>query len=68
MEKFFDLHMAGKASVDDLDDFLEQWHRSPGNQPVTEYPGLTEAQYFAWCDDPAELKAELDRIRRNRDG
>ena len=65
-ETFFDLYMAGKASVDDLDDFLVRWHQSPGDQSVSEYLGLTEEQYFAWCDDPAKLEAELARLRKSR--
>jgi hypothetical protein len=65
MNKFYDLYMQDKVNIEDLDDFLEEWHRSNSNEEINEYLGLTEEQYYMWCDDPSKLKRELD-ISKNK--
>lgn len=66
MNKFYDLYMQDKVNIEDLDDFLEEWHRSTSNEEVNEYLGLTEEQYYMWCDDPSKLKNELDLIKNHQ--
>jgi hypothetical protein len=65
MNKFYDLYMQDKVKIEDLDNFLEEWHRSNSNEEINEYLGLTEEQYYMWCDDPSKLKRELD-ISKNK--
>ena len=66
MNKFYDLYMQDKVNIEDLDDFLEEWHRSNSNEEINEYLGLTEEQYYMWCDDPSKLKRELDIIKTHQ--
>ena len=64
MTKFYDLYMQNKVRIEDLDDFLEEWNRSGFSGKIHEYLGLTEEQYFLWCDDPEKLKRELDMRKK----
>ena len=65
-QTFFDLYMKGKATIDDLDDYLDEWHDGSSSQSIEDYLGLTKEQYFKWCQDPVLLKNELDKIRESR--
>ena len=60
--------MQNKVRIEDLDDFLEKWNRGGFSGKIHEYLGLTEAQYFMWCDDPEKLKRELDLIKARDNG
>jgi hypothetical protein len=63
MNKFYDLYIQNKVNIEDLDDFLKEWHQNNSNEEINEYLGLTEKQYYMWCDDPSKLKKELDMIK-----
>lgn len=47
MEKnFHELYLEGKVTIDDIDDFIENWHNGDGEGlELHEYLGLTEEQY-----------------------
>lgn len=66
MNKFYDLYMQDKVTIEDLDDFLEEWNRSASSEKINEYLGLTEEQYYKWCDDPDDLQRELDMLKTNQ--
>lgn len=66
MNKFYDLYMQDKVTIEDLDDFLEEWNRSASSEKINEYLGLTEEQYYKWCDDPGDLQRELDMLKTNQ--
>lgn len=66
MNKFYDLYMQDRVKIEDLDDFLEEWHRSNSNEEINEYLGLTEEQYYKWVDDPGKLQSELDLIKNHQ--
>ena len=48
METFVDLLKEGKVSVDDIDDFVDQWHESDSNLSLVDFLGLTQSQYSEW--------------------
>lgn len=56
--------MQNKVTIEDLDDFLEKWNKSNSSEKINEYLGLTEEQYYKWCNDPKKLQEELDKIKR----
>lgn len=51
-------------TVKDFDDFLEKWNKNNSSEKINEYLGLTEEQYYKWCDDPDDIQEELDKIKR----
>jgi len=39
----------------DINDYIEQWHTSDSELPLSEYLGMTEYEYTCWLKDPATL-------------
>ncbi len=66
MSTFFELYMQDKATIDDLDVFLEKWHNENDSRTINEFLGLTEKQYYSWCENPSKLKQELDAIKNGQ--
>lgn len=48
MNNFIDDCLAGKASVSDLDDYIEYWHTHETGNTLQEFLGVTEAEYGQW--------------------
>lgn len=45
---FMELYLAGKVSLDDIEDFIDAWHFSDSNKELHEYLGMTMEQYSSW--------------------
>ena len=62
---FFDLFLDGKATEDDVDDYVSAWHDSGDEEqrPLTEFLGMTEEEYAIWMMD-RRLLSELAIARR----
>ncbi len=58
---FFDLYRRGEVSAEQIDDFVDRWHAGSDawarKTPLSEYLGLTNAEYEAWVRDPDALPA-----------
>jgi hypothetical protein len=54
---FFDLFLDGKATEDDVDDYVSAWHDSGDEEqrPLTEFLGMTEGEYAIWTMDRRTL-------------
>ena len=60
---FIDDVVAGKATYDDLEKYVDQWHDGNGfGVSAYEYLGLTRQQYFNWVDDEDGFKQEFDKM------
>ena len=60
---FIDDVVAGKASYDDLESHVDQWHDGNGfDVEIHEYLGLTKEQYFKWAGDDDGFKPEFDAL------
>lgn len=56
---FVELYKAGEVNVDDIDNFVDEWHNTNnGNQPLHRYLGMTWRQYVKWV----LYKLTLDEI------
>lgn len=53
---FIGLCRAGKASIDQIDDFIEAWHVFIHDQQLYEFLGMTKEEYATWVNDPEYLK------------
>ncbi len=60
---FLDRYLKGEVLAEDIDDFVDQWHNSPGNQQLYEYLGMTEEEYSLWLGDP-DVLSHIARARR----
>ena len=51
-KSFVDLSLEGHVLPNEIDDFIDAWHKDPRGQPLHEYLGMTEAEYSLWIRDP----------------
>lgn len=55
-ETFMDAVAAGTATLDQVDDWVEEWHQ--GRRPtLRSVLGLTDAEYSRWVMDAASFEA-----------
>jgi hypothetical protein len=52
---FIDLAVAGKVPLDNIDEFVEAWHKKPGKKSLHHFLGLSKAEYSLWVRDPDSL-------------
>jgi hypothetical protein len=54
---FFDLYQAHSVPEDAIDNFIEDWHRSGGeeNRQLWQFLGMTEDEYSVWVIDARTL-------------
>jgi len=54
-------------AMDNMDDYIEEWHNSDSSLPLHVYLGLTRAEYALWLQDPSQLTHIINRIRDEKD-
>jgi len=52
---FIDLCVEGKVPLDDIDDFVDQWHEIPAGMELCDYLGMTQEEYSLWLRVPDAL-------------
>jgi hypothetical protein len=54
---FLDKCIAGEATGEQIDEFVEQWHNDPSAvMPLHEYLGLTSDEYDDWAIHPEAVE------------
>jgi hypothetical protein len=59
--RYLDLAVVGQASLDDVDDFVAEWHVGFSGEPLHEYLGMTWDEYVLWVKHPSALASIIDR-------
>ena len=68
--------LMGEALLEEIDDYIDNWHDSDGDLSVHELLGMTRTEYGLWVEDPSCLPQiviahrqheELTEIRRGHD-
>jgi hypothetical protein len=60
---FLDKVVAGTATPDQIDDYVDRWHRNPGRHSLPEYLGLTPREYHRWVWDARSIYRIVDDRR-----
>lgn len=64
--KFINLCMGGNALLEEIDDFIDDWHEDPQGFDLHEYLGMTWEEYSMWVADPDILpyviKSHIDNV------
>jgi len=47
---FIDLCLSGRAFVDEIDDYVDRWHKGGTGLPLHEFLGLTRPEYSLWSE------------------
>lgn len=70
MSNFIEDCLNGKATEEQLDDYIEKWHTEEiGNESLREYLGMTEEQYtdvllYGWSVCPVVKEKAMERIEQ----
>lgn len=60
MTTFVDDVVAGRTTLDALDDYIDRWHDGEGRgSALHDFLGLTWEEYGAWIKDPAALNTVI---------
>jgi hypothetical protein len=65
-KSFIDLSLEGKACIDQIDDYIDAWHNDPGDESLSQYLGMEQAEYSLWIRDPDTLAYIIKARRENR--
>jgi hypothetical protein len=55
MSKFIESCIRGEALLEDIDDFVDEWHESSVEEPLHKFLGMTKNEYSLWVADPDVL-------------
>ncbi|WP_374004704.1 hypothetical protein [Bacillus velezensis] len=54
--KFMNACLQGEALLEDIDEFIEQWHESDSGEELHEFLGMTFEEYSIWVENETMLK------------
>jgi hypothetical protein len=68
---YMDLLLMGKAFLDDIDDFVDEWHSAPegsvaASRSLHEFLGMTWDEYRLWVEHPESLRFIVAAHRAGR--
>ena len=52
---FIDLYSSGEVSLEEIDDFIDEWHKSVQEMELHEFLGMSQKEYINWIE-----RGELD--------
>lgn len=61
---FIEKCISGEAKIDQVDDYVHQWHTSPEGVHLHEYLGMTEKQYNIWALNPDILEHFVEEYKK----
>lgn len=51
----------GEYRPDEIDDFIDRWHHSDGEESLSSYLGMTYDEYAAWVEQRVTLEELMDK-------
>lgn len=54
--KFMDACIEGEALLEDIDDYIDEWHESDSQEEIYEFLGMTFDEYAIWVENDSMLK------------
>lgn len=59
--------ISGEATVEEIDDYIDQWHNGNHSEPLHEFLGMTEEEYNAWVADHKKIyEIIVSAIKKNK--
>jgi hypothetical protein len=62
---FVDLCLAGEVLLEEIDDFIDDWHRNPKGRELHDHLGMNWQEYSVWMNEP-DLLPMIVKARRER--
>jgi hypothetical protein len=63
---FIDLCLAGQVLLEEIGDFVDEWHSEPRGKELHEHLGMTQEEYSLWVRMPDALPYILKARRENK--
>lgn len=60
-DKFYQLYLADKVILDDIDDYIEQWHTGGSKEEIYEFLGMSQDVYRLWVETDCLPKTDYDK-------
>lgn len=54
--KFMDACISGDALLEEIEDFIDEWHEGDSEEELYEFLGMTKQEYAIWVENDAILK------------
>lgn len=55
MSNFIEQCLAGKVMTDEIDDFVDEWHRGKSSMPLHKFLGMNRGEYALWLTNDETL-------------
>lgn len=67
MSNFVEKCLSGDALLDEVDDYVDEWHEAGGQTPLHSFLGMKRSEYELWVRDPDVLPFIIIARREQRD-
>jgi len=67
MSNFIEMCLSGDALLDEVDDYVDEWHEGTGATPLHRFLGMSRSEYELWVTDPDVLPFIVTARREGRD-
>ena len=64
--KFVDLCVMGQHHIEDIDDFIDEWHEGEGDEDLHEFLGMSWEEYALWVSNPYVLPYIIKARKENK--
>ncbi len=65
-DNFIELCLRGEVLLEEIDDWIDEWHDTPQEQELYEYLGMNWAEYSSWVSMPEILPFIVTAHKKNR--
>ena len=55
-DRLIDLLLRGQAFLEDIDDYVDEWHESSTDESLAAYLGMARNEYALWVEQPDSLR------------
>jgi hypothetical protein len=63
---FIELCLRGEVLLEEIDDWIDEWHESPQKQELHEFLGMSWGEYSSWVSMPEILPFIVTAHKQNR--
>lgn len=60
---FIQACLKGEAKPEDIDDWVEKWHKSQSKSALHQWLGMTLSEYMDWVGNPNSLQNIIDNAK-----
>lgn len=64
--KFLDACLQGEALIEEIDDYIEQWHMSEVDEELDQFLGFSEDEYELWLHNDNSVINSILFARKNK--